>query len=224
MSGNIIAIDGGANIGKATQADMLVHRLMEEGRTVGKLDFPRYHQNTMGRLIGDCLKEDGEAFENMRPKVAASLFAADRFESKQQLDEWLAEGRTIILDRYVPSNMLHQGARFIDADERGEFFSWVEHVEHEMYGLPRPSLTIYLDVPPDDTHKLLEYVEEIGGTVTNPTDHEGVHQAKVADCARHLSTMYLPWVNVNCVTDDGSLRSREDLHEEVYQTVKHKLA
>lgn len=223
MSGKIIVIDGGANIGKATQADMLMHRLMEEGRAVGKLDFPRYHQNTMGRLISDCQQDTEHTFATMNPKVAALLFAADRFESKQQLAEWLAEGRTIVLDRYVPSNMLHLGARFVDVDERGEFFNWVAHVEHEIFGLPRPDLTVYLDVPADDTHKLLEYVEEIGGSVTDPVDHEGVHQAKVADCARHLSTTYTPWVNVTCVTDSGALRTREDLHEEVYQAVKQHL-
>jgi dTMP kinase len=223
MSGKIIAIDGGENIGKATQADMLVHRLMEEGISVGKLDFPRYHQNTFGRLIEDAITADSNALSQMEPKVAATLFAADRYESKQQISEWLNEGRTILFDRYVPSNMLHQGARFTDADARGEFFAWVEHVEHEVFGLPRPDLTVYLDVPPSDTHKLLEYVEVIGGQVTDPQDHKGVHQAKVADCARHLSTTYLPWVNVTCVTEDGTLRTREDLHNEVYRTVKEKL-
>lgn len=220
MTGKIIVIDGGANIGKATQADMLTHRLMQDGVMVGKLDFPRYHQNTMGRLISDCLKDTETGFASMQPKVAATLFAADRYESKQQLETWLAEGRTILLDRYVTSNMLHQGARIIDPDARGEFFSWVEHIEHEIFGLPRPDLTVYLDVPPDTTHKLLEYVEEIGGEVTDPEAHEGVHQAKVADCARHLSTTYLPWVDVTCITESGSLKDRVDLHEEIYALVK----
>ena len=47
----IIVIDGGANIGKATQADMLMNRLMNEGFSVGKMDFPRYSQNTIGHLL-----------------------------------------------------------------------------------------------------------------------------------------------------------------------------
>lgn len=222
MSGKIIVIDGGANIGKATQADMLTHRLMEDGVMVGKLDFPRYHQNTMGHLINDCLQTDG-GFDDMNPKVAATLFAADRFESKEQIETWLDEGRVILLDRYVTSNMLHQGARITDADARGEFFSWVEHVEHEIFRMPRPALTIYLDVPPDDTHKLLEYVEEIGGAVTDPEAHEGVHQARVADCARQLSTSYLPWVDVHCLNENGTLRPRADLHDEIYGIVKERI-
>ncbi len=203
--GKLIVVDGGAHIGKASQADMLMHRLMEDGVSVGKMDFPRYHQNTMGRLINDCQQGKAGSLDSMDPKVAATLFAADRFESKQQIDTWLNEGRTVLLDRYVTSNMLHRGARITDADARDEFFHWIEHVEHELFGLPRPTLTIYLDVPAKETHKLLEYVEEVGGEVTDPQAQAGLHQAKVAECARYLASSYLPWVSVTCVHEDGSL-------------------
>lgn len=223
MAGKIIVIDGGANIGKATQADMLMNRLLQEKVLVGKLDFPRYHQNTFGRLVNDCLAGKAGSIDDLDPKVAATLFAADRYESKQQIDDWLAEGRTIIVDRYVTSNMLHQGARISDIDARGEFFSWVEHVEHEIFGLPRPDLTIYLDVPATETHRLLEYVEEIGGEVTDPQAQDDMHQAKVAECARYLSSTYHPWVPVNCVTEDGSLRTREDIHEEIYRVLENRV-
>lgn len=223
MNGKLIVIDGGANIGKASQADMLMHRLMEEGVSVGKMDFPRYHQNTMGRLISDCQQGKAGSLKTLHPKVAAALFAADRYESKAQIDTWLAEGRTVLLDRYVTSNMLHQGARIDDPDERSEFFSWVEHVEHELYGMPRPSLTIYLDVPAQESHKLLEYVEAVGGEVTDPQAKAGLHQARVEECARYLASNYLPWVAVSCVHADGSLRTQADLHEEIFNTYENRV-
>ena len=118
----IIVIDGGANIGKATQADMLMNRLMNEGFSVGKMDFPRYSQNTIGHLLKEGIDLDNEALQTLNPKFLAMMFAADRFESKKQIYEWVAEGRVIIFDRYVSSNLLHQGSRITDPDAREEFF------------------------------------------------------------------------------------------------------
>lgn len=220
MSGKIIVIDGGANIGKATQADMLVNRLMNEGILVGKMDFPRYHQNTMGRLVDECIRGERDDIGKMDPRIVSTLFAADRLESKPEFEQWLAEGRTVIFDRYVTSNMLHQGARIQDADARGEFFKWVEHVEHEVFKIPRPDMTVYLDIPPDDSQKLLEYVEELGATVVDPDGQKKLHQAKVAESARYVASLYQPWVTVMCVNAEGQLRPREDIHEEIYKKIR----
>lgn len=217
--GQIIVIDGGVNVGKATQADMLLHRLETEGHLVAKMDFPRYHQNTFGHLINDCHATDSDCdLDTLNPRVAAALYAADRFESKQQITDWLAEGRIIIFDRYVSSNMLHQGAKIEGIDAREEFFHWVEHVEYEVYGMPRPHLTIYLEVPPAKTEKLLEYVESLGGTVTGEKEKESVRHAKVAECARYLSNVQAEWKTISCL-DDNNLRPRADIHEEVFAAV-----
>jgi dTMP kinase len=160
----LIVIDGGANVGKATQADMLMHRLSNEGYLVGKIDFPRYNQNTIGHFIRECQDGTENKFDVVDPKIVAMVYAVDRFESKKQIEEWMAEGRIIIFDRYVSSNKLHQGAKIADGDAREEFFQWVEHLEHDIFGLPRPDMTIYLDIPPEDSQKLLEYIEDVGAT------------------------------------------------------------
>ena len=158
----LIVIDGGDNVGKATQADLLMRRLISEGMSVGKMDFPRYHQNTFGHLIKESLNGEHGDFMALDPKITATLYAADRFESKKELEEWMEEGRIIILDRYVSANMLHQGAKIDNPDEREEFLQWLDHVEYEVFGMPRPDLTIYLNVPPEKSAKLLEYVVGIG--------------------------------------------------------------
>ena len=110
----LIVIDGGANVGKATQADMLMNRLSNEGYLVGKMDFPRYSQNTIGHFIRECVDGETDVFANLDPKLVAMAYAVDRFESKKQIEEWMAEGRVIVFDRYVSSNMLHQGAKVQD--------------------------------------------------------------------------------------------------------------
>ena len=218
----LIVIDGGANVGKATQADMLVNRLANEGFLVGKIDFPRYNQNTIGHFIRECQEGKEDKFAALDPKIVAMMYAADRFESKKQIEEWIAEGRIIVFDRYVSSNMLHQGAKMQDGDAREEFFQWVEHLEHDIFGLPRPDMTVYLDIPPEDSQKLLEYIEDIGVTIVNPEEKDRVHQAKVAKCASYLANTQNQWMTVQCVID-GKLRPREDIHEEVYATVRTQL-
>lgn len=218
----IIVIDGGDNVGKATQADLLMRRLMDEGLNVGKMDFPRYHQNTYGNLIRECLDGKRGDFIALDPKLAATLYAVDRYESKQELTSWLVEERVVVLDRYVSANMLHQGSKIEDPDEREEFLRWLEHVEYEIFGMPRPDLTVYLDVPPDESQKLLEYMEGLGGKVVDTAEADRLHQAKVAATAQYLSSNRDHWVTVQCM-NDGKLRSRDDIHEEVYQAVKGSL-
>lgn len=217
----LIVIDGGANVGKATQADMLMNRLSNEGYLVGKMDFPRYSQNTIGHFIRECVDGETDVFANLDPKLVAMAYAVDRFESKKQIEEWMAEGRVIVFDRYVSSNMLHQGAKVQDGDAREDFFNWVEHLEHEIFGMPRPDMTVYLDIPPEDSQKLLEYIEDIGVTVVNPEEKDRLHQAKVSKCASYLANTQNQWVTVQCLAD-GKLRPREDIHEDVYMAV-HKL-
>ena len=218
----LIVIDGGANVGKATQADMLMNRLITEGYSVGKLDFPRYSQNTIGHFIRECLDGKDDKFAALDPRIVAMVYAIDRFESKSLIEEWMKEGRIIIFDRYVSSNMMHQGAKVHDGDAREEFFSWVEHLEYDILGLPRPDMTVYLDIPPEDSQKLLEYIDDIGVTVVNPEEKDRLHQAKVSKCASYLANTQNQWVTVPCVTD-GALRLREDIHEEVYMAVRSKI-
>jgi dTMP kinase len=211
----IIVIDGGENVGKATQADMLVNRLMNDGWLVGKMDFPRYSQNTLGNFIQECLDDTNNVLKDLNPKIVATLYAADRFEAKKQIDEWVAEGRVIVFDRYVSANMLHQGAKIAEADAREEFFKWVEHLEYDIFGMPRPDLTIYLDIPPEESQKLLQYIEDFGVAVVDPEGQAKMHQVKVSKCAKFLALTHDKWQTVQCLTD-GTLRTREDIHDEVY--------
>ena len=221
--GTLIVVDGGDNVGKATQADLLMRRLIEEEIAVGKLDFPRYSQNTFGHLIQDCLKGNCGDFLGLHPKIASTLFAADRFESKRELTDWLEEGRVVILDRYVSANMLHQGAKIDDPDEREEFLKWLDHVEYDIFGMPRPDLTFYLQVPPEQSQKLLEYVVKIGAAEADVAEADYSHREKVAQCAEYLSQSRDKWMTIQCLDEAGDLRSREDIHEELFQIVKDNM-
>ena len=72
-TGRLIVIDGGDGSGKATQTKLLAERLESNNKTVVTFSFPRYAENMMGQLIGECQKGDHGDFVNLDPKIASVL-------------------------------------------------------------------------------------------------------------------------------------------------------
>lgn len=218
----LIVIDGADSVGKATQVRLLKDRLEKEGVAAVTIDFPRYTQNTFGALLRECLDGARGDFMSLDPKIAATLYAADRFESSQELKALLAEGKVVILDRYVSANMMHQGAKIDDVQEREAFLSWLDRVEYGVFDIPRPDVTFYLDVPPDKSQKLLEYMVSIGQKTPDVAEQDREHQRKVAACAQYISQSTDTWISVPCM-DADTLRTREAIHEDIYQAVSKML-
>lgn len=153
--GKLIVLDGADGSGKATQAMLLVKRLKKEKYRVKTLDFPQYEKNFFGKLLGECLAGDYGDFIAIDPHIASTLYAADRFESKKTLEKWLKEGNIVVLDRYVSANQIHQGGKIRDEKERKKFLEWLDTMEFGVYGIPRPDLVFYLDVPQEISDTLL---------------------------------------------------------------------
>jgi len=215
----LIVLDGGDNVGKATQTMLLLERLKSEGYNVGTLDFPQYTNNTFGKLIKECLTGQHGDFMSIDPKIVSVLYAADRFESKNRLLQLLEETDVVILDRYVSANMLHQGAKIADIEKRKEFLEWLESIEYGIFGLPEPDLTIALSVSPEHSSDILLRMVEEGKKTPDSAETDRIHQKGVAQCVEWLSSMKNNWTTVHCSSIEG-LRSREDIHEEVYGIVK----
>lgn len=219
--GKLIIFDGGDGAGKQTQSGMLVHRLIQEGHQVGTLDFPRYEANTFGKLIRECLDGKRGDFLHLDPYVASTLYAADRFETKQTLRDWLDEGRVIILDRYVSSNMLHQGSKIADTGELSAYVKWLEHVEYDVFGVPRPDLSLYFHVDPEERVKMLQHAADKRENMMDLAETNLEHQKETDETAKKIIALTSGWVTIECM-QDGKMRSREDIHEDVYNVVsKH---
>jgi dTMP kinase len=186
------------------------------------MDFPRYTQNTFGKLIKESLLGFHGDFMKKDPRVASVLYAADRFESKGELSKLLEDNDVVVLDRYVSANMLHQGAKIDDEVERREFLLWLEHVEHDIFGLPRPDLTVMLEVSPEHSAEVLKLMVAQGAKTADVAEQDREHQRRVAECATWLSSMRENWSTIQC-SKDGTLRSREDIHEELVSVVKEIL-
>lgn len=222
MAGKLIVIDGGDGAGKATQAKLLIEHLQADGHDVVILDFPRYTDNHFGRLIRECLDGKRGDFMKLDAKIVAALFAADRFESKTKLEQWLTEGKVVVLDRYVSANMMHQGARLADDADLPELVEWIDYMEHDLYRIPRPDITLYFDIPYEVRQKLKQQAVDEGKHTgeLDVAEQDQNHQRLAELRARKIVNLRPDWSQINCCTDSGELRSREDIHAEVYELTK----
>lgn len=223
--GKLIVIDGTDGSGKATQVALLVKRLKKEGKTVKVVDFPEYYKNFFGAFIGHCLSEQYYNFLNVHPKIASVLYAADRFESSEELRSWLKKGYIVVANRYVSANQIHQGGKIKNAKKRNDFIKWLDEMEYEVFGIPRPDVTLYLSLPINIVLQLLKERDSSKMRRAYLKKKKDVHEADVnhlinsRKSALWLSKTIPNFIKIDCAPKKEIL-SREQIHEMVYEKVK----
>lgn len=143
----LIVIEGLDGSGKSTQVRMLKEHLSRDGRPLHYIHFPRFDAPVYGDLLARFLRGEFGSLESVHPQLVALLFAEDRRIAAPQLREWLAAGNTVLLDRYVYSNIAFQCAKLQDPSARDSLRDWILRTEYGDFGIPRPDINIFLDVP-----------------------------------------------------------------------------
>lgn len=226
--GKLIVIDGTDGSGKATQVTYLTDRLKKDGYKIKVVDFPEYYKNFFGAFIGHCLSEQYYNFINVHPKIASVLYAADRWQSKEDLNKWLKEGYIVVANRYVSANQIHQGGKISDTKKRIAFIKWLDQMEYKEFGIPRPNITLYLSLPIDIVMKLLKERESSKMKRAYLKKKKDVHEADEKFMENSIkSALWLAktqpnWVKINCL-EKGEILSREYIHEMIYKEVKKVL-
>lgn len=213
----IIVIEGTDCSGKETQTKLLQERLIKDGYSCEFLSFPVYGTAT-GKIVGgpylgkeeisDSYFEEGAT--SVDPVIASLYYAADR---KYNIDKVLnADCDFYILDRYISSNLAHQGSKYEDEDERRQFYQFIDKLEYDLLGLPRAGITFLLHMP----H---EQAAILKGNRASLDQHEKdpEHLKKAEERYLELAKIY-NWKTVSCVSAK-EIRSREDINEEIYKTV-----
>jgi len=226
--GKLIVIDGTDGSGKATQVSFLTKRLEKEGYRVKVVDFPEYYKNFFGAFVGHCLSEQYYNFINVHPKIASVLYAADRWQSSKEMINWLKEGYIVIANRYASANQIHQGGKISDTKKRNNFIKWLNQMEFEVFGIPKPDITLYLSLPIQIVMKLLNERESSQMKRKYLKKNKDVHEAdekfmeNSVKSALWLAKTQPNWSKINC-SEKGKILSREEIHEMVYREVKNKL-
>ena len=223
MRGKLIVIEGTDCSGKETQTKLLMSRLREEGINVNNFSFPNYSSPT-GKIIGGpylgkeniCPSFFEEGASNVDPKVASLYYAADRKYNIEKLEFLINNGANLILDRYIYSNMAHQGGKIEDKKIREEMYDWLYNLEFNLLEFPKPDLAIYLHMPTEKTALLKNNRENLDA---HEKDENHLKHAEIA--YEELAQKY-NFKKVECTSND-KIRSIEDINNEVYEIVKNCL-
>lgn len=219
----LIALEGIDGSGKGTQAARLVSTLRAQGRRCESLQFPRYSATTFGRAIGDFLNGKFGRIDEVHPQLAAALYAGDRFESRAHLAALLSDNDVVVLDRYVGSNLAHQAAK-LDGEARRELQHWIELIEHGVYALPRPDLTILIDTSSAMSRELVSRKAARDYTDAEADMHEAdlPYLDRVRLCYRDLAEARADWSIVSALDAHDQLRSVDDISAEIFRLIRRR--
>ncbi len=150
-----IVIEGLDGAGKSTQVELLSKYLQSEGKNVEYVHFPTGDSEIFGDMINRFLRGEFGGIGDVNPYLVSLIFAGDRYNMAPKINSWLAEGKFVINDRYVYSNIGFQCAKIADESEKKRLFDWIFNLEFNYFKIPRPDLNIFLDVPFSFTEKRL---------------------------------------------------------------------
>jgi len=143
----IIVIEGLDGAGKSTQISLLKEWFAERNLHCRYIHFPRTGSPWFGELIARFLRGEFGDIGSVDPYLVAMLYAGDRKDASAMIETWLDEKYFVILDRYTYSNIAYQCAKLNSNDEVMKLREWILKLEFEHFGIPRPDLNIFLDVP-----------------------------------------------------------------------------
>jgi len=218
--GKFIVIEGTDGSGKGTQFKLLAERLKGKGIKFGTADFPQYGKPSAIFVEKYLRGEYGTAAE-VGAYRGSLFYALDRFDESFNLKKIIDSGDHLISNRYVTSNIGHQTGKLESREEQDKFLDWIDNLEYEILGSPRPDMVIFLSVDPEVGQRLV--AEKATREYTKGKSHD-THEADL-DHLRKASETYnyvvdkLGWVKIDCMKD-GDIISPEEIHEIVYAEVQ----
>jgi dTMP kinase len=225
----LVVLEGLDGAGKSTQVKKLRAYLESIFGNLEYIHFPRYDSPVYGDLISRFLRGDFGSNEAVHPQLVALLFAEDRHGAAPQMKDVLAGGGTVLLDRYVYSNIAYQCAKVKDSKEAEELRDWIFNTEYGDFELPKPDLNIFLDVPIGFVESKLksqrggadrDYLE--GGQDIHEADIE--FQKKVRDIYRKQCELDPRFIRIDCSDENGQMLPPGAIFDKVKTVVDSAIA
>lgn len=223
----LVVLEGLDGAGKSTQVKKLRSYLESIYGDIEYIHFPRYDAPVYGDMISRFLRGDFGSNENVHPQLVALLFAEDRHGAAPDIKENLDKGRCVLLDRYVYSNIAYQCAKLQDGNEAEALREWIFNTEYGSFGLPRPDLNIFLDVP-------IGFVEEKLNNTRGGADREylngaqDIHEAdiefqkRVRQIYRRQCELDPKFIRIDCSDEYGMMMSPDAIFAMVKEEVDNK--
>lgn len=219
--GKLIVIEGTDSSGKETQTKRLFEKLKEKGLKVKKISFPNYDSPACEPVKMYLAGAFGEDAMKVNPYPVSTMYAIDRYASfKIDWEKFYNEDGIIVTDRYVTSNMVHQASKIRDLDEKKKYLNWLEDLEYEKMGIPRPDLVIFLNMPTEMAVKLMaERKNKITGEEKkdiHERDKEYLKESHANACK--IANIY-NWKEIKC-NDGDRIKTIEEIGEEVFSLIE----
>lgn len=215
-----IVLEGLDGAGKSTQIRMLRQLFADRGVESEYVHFPRFDSPVYGQLIARFLRGEFGGVQEVDPYLVALIFAGDRADAAPQIRQWLAEGKAVVLDRYVYSNVGFQCAKLPAGEERDRLADWIVNLEFGHNALPRPDLSLFLDVPFAFTERKLSEARE-GDDRDYLQGGQDIHEASL-QLQQDVRSVYLasaakdPALRVvDCSDASGAMESPEGIFAKI---------
>ena len=223
----LIVLEGLDGAGKSTQLKMVTSYFTSLGRKVEYLHFPRYTAPVYGELIAKFLRGDFGAIDQVHPQLVALLFAEDRRDAATQIRGWMDEGRVVILDRYVYSNIAFQCAKLPDEKEAAALRDWIFELEYQHNDIPRPTLNLFLDVPISFVDAKLK-INRKGGDRAYLEGKADIHEADIRFQVK-VREHYLGqcrrdphFIRIDCSDPDGNMLPAADIFRRIRNEIEKR--
>jgi len=221
--GKLIVIEGSDGSGKGTQLQLLTAYVKANSIPHAVLDFPQYYKTFFGKWIGRFLKGDFGTIEEINPYLLMFPYAADRWQSKDDINNWLSQSRLVISNRYTGSNA-YQAAK-LPLKERKRFLDWSFDMEYEAFGIPREDLVIFLYVPFSVSQKLIE--QKNSRKYLGKGIQKDIHESNLV-LLQEVEKVYLDfcskfkhWIKIDCVKN-GEILPKEEIHRRIVDILEKK--
>ncbi|MBQ0080778.1 MAG: dTMP kinase [Alistipes sp.] len=184
-----IVLEGLDGAGKSTQIQLLENYLQQRGLQSEYLHFPRYDSKPYGSLISSFLRGEFGSLDEVDPYFVAMLYAEDRMQISSRIKQWLQQGKVVVVDRYVLSNIAYQGAKMHSMEQTKALSEWIFNLEYNIFSIPKPDISFFLDVPFKFTINSLKKNRE-GRDRDYLNGESDIHEASL-DLQRHVREVYI---------------------------------
>lgn len=222
--GLFIMIEGTDGSGKSLQTELLVEHLKKENYQVEQISFPQYGKKSAA-MVEEYLNGKFGTAQEVGPYRASIFYAIDRYVAAPKIKQWLNEGKIVIANRYVASNMGHQGGKIKNQTERKKYFDWNYDLEYNIFQIPKPDVNLILHVTPEISQKLVDQKEAreyLHGKKRDIHEDDLKHLADAEKAYLNIAKLYPEFKIIECV-ENNNIMQKEKIHAIIWKEVKKYL-
>jgi dTMP kinase len=217
-------VEGLDGSGKSTQLKLLRRYFTRNKTAFQYLHFPRTDTGVFGELIARFLRGELGDISQVDPYLVALIYAGDRMDASETIKKWLSEGYTVLLDRYVYSNIAFQCAKTEIPSESKKLKEWIYHLEYDYFKIPKPDLSLFLDVPLSFTRQKLALNRE-GKDRSYLQGLKDIHEENM-EFQKKVREVYLWEVSeednfmlINCSDSQGKILPPQEIFSQILKNL-----